>query len=89
MNKQQTAKTFITSKAGACHNAKTDGTEYRLHGHVIARKDGGNIVFNWCGWYTPTTASHMNAILKELPGCIIRVSYAKARDTGETTFTVM
>lgn len=54
--------------------------EYRLHGNVIARllPADGSIEFNWCGWYTPTTANHMNAILRA-GGRSIRVSYARYR----------
>jgi hypothetical protein len=59
--------------------------EYRLHNNVIASMDDqGLVTMNWCGWYTTTTANHMNAILEELGA--YRVSYAKARDAGTTTF---
>lgn len=68
---RQVAAAFIEGRAASCHNAKTDGSTYWLHGHAIA--------FDWCGWHTPTTANHMNAILALLPHSM-RVSYAEARD---------
>jgi len=63
------------------------GTEYLLHGNRICRKgDAGNALhFDWCGWYTPTTANHMNAILRAA-GKDIRVSYSQARKAGVTQF---
>ncbi len=62
--------------------------EYLLHGHVIARIDMcKNITFDWCGWYTRTTAAHMNEILRAA-NKPIRVSYSQARDAGITTFDV-
>ena len=64
--------------------------EYRLHGNVIASfyPDEGKrtVTFDWCGWYTPTTAAHMNEILRAM-GSTIRVSYSQARNSGATTFT--
>ena len=85
----KTAAAFANGTNARCGNAKTDGTAYYLHGHRIARRtDSGQIEFDWCGWYTPTTASHMNAVLAAL-GHAQRVSYAQARD-GKTpaTFTL-
>ena len=82
------AKAFVKGQPAKCHNAVTDGSTYRLHGHTIARRaDGGTepASFDWCGWYTPTTANHMNHIIKAL-GIPSRVSYAKARDAGIRTF---
>lgn len=63
------------------------GTEYLLHGNRICRKgDAGNALhFDWCGWYTPTTANHINAILKAA-GREIRVSYAQARKAKTREF---
>ena len=63
------------------------GTEYLLHGNRICRKgDAGNALhFDWCGWYTPTTGRHMNAILRAA-GRETRVSYSQARKTGTTQF---
>ena len=80
----QTALAFARFASAQCHNARTDDVEYRLHGHCIARwiepTPGHWIVrFDWCGWYTPTTAAHMNDILRAL-GVNMRVSYAQARD---------
>jgi hypothetical protein len=83
----QTALAFARRESASCHNARTNGYEYRLHGHVIASRPWGNldpdlIRFDWCGWYTPSTAAHMNDILRAL-GVNMRVSYAQARD-GKT-----
>lgn len=83
--KQQTADAFAKGRSAQCHNARTDGETYRLHGHAIAWKENGVVKFNWCGYYTKTTAAHMNAILKSI-GAAFRVSYAKARDRGVQTF---
>ncbi len=80
MNRYQTAQAFARREPGACHNAKTQGTSYWLHGNLIALRITPSIVrFNWCGWHTPTTAAHMNDILRAL-GVNMRVSYAAARD---------
>lgn len=85
MTIQQVAEAFIAGKAAKCHNAKTDGQTYWLHGNAIAKieDDKGGVALDWCGWYTPTTASHMNAILKAA-GVNERVSYAQARGEGVT-----
>jgi len=87
MTKQATARAFVAGRAARCHNASTDGARYTLHKSDIARKEDGKIVFDWCGFYTATTASHMNAILRELPGSP-RVSYAAAREGLHGTFEV-
>ena len=65
-----------------------DAVEYRLHDNIICRQyeQGGELFFDWCGWYTPTTARHMNAILKAA-GHAKRVSYAAHRDEGVEAFT--
>lgn len=66
-----------------------DAVEYRLHGNVICRQyeKGGDLHFDWCDRYTPTTAKHMNAILKAA-GRAKRVSYAQHRDAGVDVFTI-
>lgn len=81
MNIDTVAKAFINGQRAACHNSKTDGMSYWLHGHMIAKKTEQGFVLNWCGWYTRTTANHMNKILKAA-GKNVRVSYAEARDYG-------
>lgn len=81
MNIDTVAKAFINGQNAACHNSKTDGTMYCLHGHMIAKKTEQGFILNWCGWYTRTTANHMNKILKAA-GKNVRVSYAEARDYG-------
>jgi hypothetical protein len=81
MNIDQVAKAFINGNSAACHNSNTNGTEYKLHGHVIAKKTETGFTLYWCGWYTMTTANHMNKILKAA-GKNVRVSYAQSRELG-------
>jgi hypothetical protein len=86
--KPQTAAAFAARLVASCHNAKTGAGIYQLHGHTIAKWDdtfnheGEQLItLSWCGYYTPTTASHLNAILKALRAPT-RVPYARARDLG-------
>lgn len=81
------AQAFLKGKSASCHNAATDGKRYMLHGHTIAEKYDHAISFNWCGWYTVTTANHMNTILKEMDADF-RVSYSRDRNLGIVTFDV-
>ena len=83
----EVASAFATKQAAKCHNADTDGRRYRLHASDIARWDGNHVVFDWCGYHTPTTAAHMNAILHAI-GANRRVSYARHRDGDIQTFTI-
>lgn len=85
MTKTEIAKAFAGRKPGHCHNAQTDGSVYVLHRSPIAKWVGDQVQFYWHGFYTPTTASHMNEILKAL-GASFRVSYAAARDNNATHF---
>jgi hypothetical protein len=83
MTIEKTAQAFASGKPFKCHNATTNGTEYILHVTRIAYINAnGNLVTNWGGYYTRTTASHLNAILKAF-GSSRRVSYAQARKYGE------
>lgn len=83
---KQVAEAFVLGKQASCHNAKTDGKYYRLHGNEIAyRAKNGIIVANWCSWYTPTTANHLNKIAAAI-GSNTLVSYAEARDNEITEF---
>jgi len=89
--RKQMAEAFVHGTRVPAHRTvKVDPTwqrRYDLHGNTIARITGAcSIAFDWCGWYTPTTAAHMNEILKAA-GSNMRVSYAQARDSGATTFT--
>jgi hypothetical protein len=88
--RQQVADAFQAGRAAKCHNAKTDGRSYWLHGHEIAtRQPDGSVLFAWRGWYTPTTAAHMNSIIASLRNPIAkRVSYARHRDERITQFIV-
>lgn len=85
--KPQTAVAFANRLVASCHNAKTGAGIYQLHGHTIARWEDSFITLRWCGYYTPTTASHMNEILKAFRAPT-RVSYARARDMGLDGYNV-
>ena len=85
MNRQQLAEAFARKSSGRCHNADSDGTVYTLHSSPIAKWVGDTVQFYWHGWYTTTTAAHMNAILRAL-GANFRISYSQARDTRQTHF---
>jgi hypothetical protein len=81
------AYAFVAGKPGKCHNADTDGQRYRLHASdIVTKTDGGDYVFDWCGWYTPTTANHINAVLRALG----EPQHSRSSDekAGVTTFTV-
>lgn len=82
---KQVAEAFAAGKSAKCHNAETDGHSYWLHGNRIAIKSTNGVVFNWCNWYGPATANHLNKITAAL-GSNTRVSYAKARDNNVTEF---
>lgn len=65
MSIERVAKAFMQGKPATSHNSKTDGSSYWLHGNKIAQKGiEGSVIINWCGWYTPTTANHLNHIAK-------------------------
>lgn len=85
MTKTLIAHAFAGGYNGTCHNAVTDGQTYWLHGHPIAVKEGDSVVFYWHGYYTKTTASHMNGLLKAL-GAPIRVSHSAAAKAKATHF---
>lgn len=82
MSIKDVANAFIAGKQNSCHNSRTDGQTYWLHGNPIARKvEAGSVIISWCGWYTRTTASHLNAIATAYGSCE-RFSYAQAREEG-------
>lgn len=85
MTIKKCAKAFVAGRKASCHNATTDGKQYLLHGHRIAERHAQSVTFYWCGWYTVTTANHINHILKEI-GADFRVSYARDRELGIQTF---
>lgn len=87
MDLKAIARAFAARRSGTCHNARTDGVTYTLHNSPIAVRQGGAVVFHWHGFYTRTTANHMNAILRAF-GVEFRVSYAQARDTRQTHFVL-
>lgn len=92
-NTDKTAWAFVTGKPAKCHNAHTDGTSYVLHTSPIVTKvtdpttGAMHYAFYWHGYYTRTTAAHMNKVLKAM-GSHKRVSYAEARDSRATMFVV-
>lgn len=81
------AVAFNNGIARVAGNAVSTGEEYLLFGKKIAMWHNGAVIFHWCGYYTRTTADHMNNILRAL-GAEERVSYATARDESQTVFTV-
>lgn len=79
------ARAFARKQAASCHNAKTDGQTYWLHGHAIATHTKDDVRYSWCDHYTRTTANHLNKIRDALDiWRAPRFSYAAARDSGET-----
>lgn len=82
------ARAYAAGRSASCHNAQTNGEVYILHGNCISWRDGTTYHFDWCGWYGPTTANHMNRILDAI-GADKHVGYASARDNGVTTFEVV
>lgn len=65
MSIQRVAQAFMQGKPATSHSSKTDGQSYWLHGNKIAEKGiEGSVIINWCGWYTRTTANHLNHIAK-------------------------
>lgn len=78
---QQTAEAFAAGNTAKCHNAHTSHGAYVLHRSAIAKRmPDGTVWGDWCGYYTRTTAAHLNAIANAL-GSPVRVSYAQARDS--------
>lgn len=81
---QGVAKAFKAGKTAQCHNARTDGQAYYLHGHKIAEKIAPGILrTQWCGWVTPTTQNHLQTILEAF-GIFARLRRADA-DTQDWT----
>ena len=87
MTKTEIARAFAQRKPGRCRNAHTDGATYTLHKSPIAVHKDGAVVFFWHGYYTVTTASHMNELLHAL-NAPFRVSYAQARRDNAVGFVV-
>lgn len=80
------ARAFARGEKARCHNARTNGNEYFLHGHRIAwREPDGAVMGDWCGWHTPTTANHLRHI-RDAIGSRASTSYAIARDDGIRAF---
>jgi hypothetical protein len=85
MTIDQVAEAFISGQRAKSHNSETDGKTYWLHGNDIAQKGVlGSVIINWCGWYTPTTANHLNSIAKAY-GVSHRFSRKLAQDSDIST----
>lgn len=87
MTIKDVAAAFNEGRSASGHNCYTNGLEYFLHDNCIAYKKVGCVVFDWCGWYGPATANHMNSILQAL-GLPDKVSYAQHRDSHIESFKV-
>lgn len=88
MKNEDVAKAFVAGKSASLGNARTDGVVYTLHGNIICiRGTDAKFVFRWCGWYTSTTARHMNHILRALDADI-RVSYKQHKESNTQEFVV-
>ena len=65
-------KNFKSGNTEVKHFKHYDGlsidSEFRLHGHCIAKRDGftGMVKISSCGWYTVTTKERLNGILSEM-----------------------
>lgn len=96
MDIQELAQAFAAGRtSGSCHNATINEHGYWLHGNLIASLGGFSVMGDWCGYYTRTTASHLNAIAE---ACISKgmkratphkVSYAEARNSGTKQFNLV
>lgn len=85
MSIQRVAQAFMQGKPATSHNSKTDGVSYWLHGNKIAEKGyKGSVIIHWCGWYTRTTANHLNHIAKAF-GHMRRFSAKVAKDYNVST----
>jgi hypothetical protein len=87
MDLKRITQAFANGQPGHCHNARTDGTKYVLHQSPIVVRQGDAVVFHWHGFYTRTTAAHMNEVLRAF-GADFRASFSRARDTGQTHFVL-
>jgi len=67
MRIKDVAEAFLKGRSAKVENAKTDGQTYWLHGHPIAKRTPQGVQYDWCGWYTATTANHLNHIRAALP----------------------
>lgn len=86
MTVAQLAAAFAQRQEGRCHNAHSTGSQYILHKTVIAEWTiDESLRLSWGGYYTATTANHLNHILKAA-GKSVRVSRKAAREMGTTTF---
>lgn len=85
MSIERVATLFKQGKPASSHNSKTDGQSYWLHGNKIAEKGiNGSVIIHWCGWYTRTTANHLNYIAKAY-GYNRRFSAKLAEDSNTST----
>lgn len=55
---------------------------YYYHSSLIASLEGDRLAIQWCGFYTLSTARHINYVLDAVGYHKQRVSYANDRDRG-------
>lgn len=87
MKNKEVARSFVAGERCRAGNAHTDGQAYYLHENPIVVKNGGKYTFYWFGYYTQTTARHMNNVLSALDAPF-RVSYAEARKNQAVAFVL-
>jgi hypothetical protein len=68
MNIRQLATAYVAGREGHCHNARTDGQSYVLHGSRISYKENGCILGTYGGWTTKTTHNHLQKIAQACGG---------------------
>lgn len=83
------ARAFARRRNARVGNAESRDGRYYLFGHCIAqRMHDGSVIGDWCGYYTQSTARHLNLIASELGPRAARVSYAAARDAQTERFVL-
>lgn len=88
MKIKEVAKAFANKKPLTVGNASTDGNTYQLFGNTIAYRVGGSVIIDWCGYYTTSTARHLNNLAQALDADM-RFSFAQARDKAEKCVTLV
>lgn len=65
---QKTVAAFINGEKCSSGNTVSTGDCLRLHGNLIAKREGGATWINNCGWLTNTTKARLNGLLDSI-GC--------------------
>ncbi len=60
---EKIVKAFINGESKSTGNSSTNGEIMMLHGHIIAKKVGGYVQINNCGFETKTTKERLNGLL--------------------------